>query len=130
VKGWTPDGQEVELTERQAECVRALLARFPSLLPARLRGFGWSVVLATAARYDAAHSCGCVPASHGVWLTGGCDLHNPSTGLLIDKPVQLTGTTGLIGVKVDLWADITPVTPEQFIGDTDDARENSGTDCE
>lgn len=52
MKGWTPDGRAVELTSRQAECVSALLSRYPATLPARARGFGWSTALATAARYD------------------------------------------------------------------------------
>lgn len=43
MKGWTPDGREVELTERQAAEVRTLLTGTNE---------DWATVLHTAARYD------------------------------------------------------------------------------
>jgi hypothetical protein len=143
VKGWTPDGQEVELTLRQADCVRALLYRGPAVLPVRGRGFGWSVVLATAARYDAAHSCECVPVGPvaewlGVttWLTGSCELHNPFTGLLVDQPVQFTGLGDLFGLcglgETSLVEDKScpPFTPTTGSAEEPpDAREDCGFDC-
>jgi hypothetical protein len=118
VRGWTPDGQEVDLNPRQAECVRALLTRFPATLPARGCGFGWSVVMATAARYDVMPGCRCIPEGPDAFLTRDCGLHNPSSGLLIDRPAKLTGRPEILGVKVDYWADIKRVTPEQFMQPT------------
>jgi hypothetical protein len=53
MKGWAKDGTEVELQPWQELLVRALLSRQRVTLPERGRGFGWSVVLATAARMDA-----------------------------------------------------------------------------
>lgn len=44
MKGWTPEGAEVELTERQAMEVRALLIGCPD--------DDWATVLHTAVRYD------------------------------------------------------------------------------
>ena len=58
MKGWTPDGREVGLTPRQEALVGALLSRHPALLPARGYGYGWSTILATAARYDSARRSG------------------------------------------------------------------------
>lgn len=48
MKGWTPDGREVELTLQQESQVRALVAGSHS--PAADEA--WSAVLHTAVRYD------------------------------------------------------------------------------
>jgi hypothetical protein len=61
VKGWTPDGAEVELVPWQEQAVRDFLAwdgGHSLALPQRGRGAGKSVVIATAARYAAARSRG------------------------------------------------------------------------
>lgn len=73
MKGWTPGGDEVTLTARQEECVLALIGRAPALLPERGRGWGWSTVLATAARYDQGYrqADGWL-AAYGVAVCGGC----------------------------------------------------------
>ena len=54
MKGWTPDGREVDLTKWQEDAVLQLLDGSTSRVRIVCRGrqFGWSVVLATAARYD------------------------------------------------------------------------------
>lgn len=49
VKGWAPDGREVELTQRQEAEVRALVSISGPVLP---RDEDWSTVLHTAVRYD------------------------------------------------------------------------------
>lgn len=58
MKGWTASGDPVDLTPHQEILVRALLSRRPASLPARGYGYGWSTVLATAARYDRARGHG------------------------------------------------------------------------
>ena len=54
MNGWTQDGREVELTKWQEKAVRQLLAGSTRRVQVVSRGrqFGWSTVLATAARYD------------------------------------------------------------------------------
>ena len=53
MKGWTPQGREVELSKRQEEVARMLLdGRHEHVLPVRGRGWGWSTVLETVRRYD------------------------------------------------------------------------------
>jgi hypothetical protein len=54
MQGWTRDGREVELTRWQEHAVRQLLdgSNRQVRIVCRGRGFGWSMVLATAARYD------------------------------------------------------------------------------
>lgn len=54
MKGWTPEGREIELHPRQLPVLAALLSRIPASLPARGRGCGYSTVLETALRYDRA----------------------------------------------------------------------------
>lgn len=54
MKGWTPQGLEVELAAWQEAAVRALLdGRRQQILIVRGRQWGWSTVLETARRYDA-----------------------------------------------------------------------------
>jgi hypothetical protein len=53
MKGWTPQGREVELSSWQERAVRALLdGRHRQVLIVRGRQWGWSTVLETARRYD------------------------------------------------------------------------------
>ena len=53
MKGWTPQGREVELSPWQERAVRALLdGRHQQVLIVRGRQWGWSTVLETARRYD------------------------------------------------------------------------------
>jgi hypothetical protein len=53
MKGWTPRGTEVVLSEWQERAVRALLdGRHQQVLTVRGRQWGWSTVLETARRYD------------------------------------------------------------------------------
>lgn len=109
MKGWTPDGQEVELTPRQAECVRALLSRRPEQLPARGFGFGWSTALHTAARYDQARRHG-RPLEHDPGLTDGA--YADSTGDFADPADLVIMRDRVTADCVRRWYDIALTLPQ------------------
>lgn len=114
MKGWTPDGQPVELTGWQADMVRLLLHPGDNWAwVERSRKNGWLTVMATAARYSREHPCRCVPDG-GVILTGGCPLHDPGTGALAYQPTRRI-IPGLVPA------------PETL--EPPDAREDCGLDC-
>jgi hypothetical protein len=57
VRGWTPAGDEVELTELQERLVRRALdwlagGQFHLIIPSMPRAGGKSVIMATIAEYD------------------------------------------------------------------------------
>lgn len=53
MKGWTPQGREVELTAWQEQAVRTLLnPEWKNVAIVRGRQWGWSTVMETARRYD------------------------------------------------------------------------------
>ena len=53
MKGWTPRGNAVTLTDWQESAVRALLNPYhQQVIPIRGRQWGWSTVMETARRYD------------------------------------------------------------------------------
>ena len=53
MRGWTPDGTEVELTQWQEQAVTILLdPQWHRVTLIRGRQWGWSTVLETARRYD------------------------------------------------------------------------------
>jgi hypothetical protein len=57
MRGWTPDGTEVELTGWQAAAVKTLLdPQWHQVTLIRGRQWGWSTVLETARRYDLNHA--------------------------------------------------------------------------
>ena len=53
MRGWTPQGTEVELTAWQEDAVRKLLdASYQQVTFIRGRAWGWSTVVETVRRYD------------------------------------------------------------------------------